>query len=98
MKQIHAYKMDLTRIEGKGDFPCPKCGANISPEDEKEDTYSILGSKANDDGLEEIIIRCNKCSCQIHITGFALLQNLPNMGHSSLSVLRVEAPILVDHV
>ena len=74
MKQLHAYKVDLTRIEGNGDFACPRCGTEISPDDETEAVYSILGSKVNSNGLEEVVICCNKCSSHIHLTGFSLLQ------------------------
>jgi len=76
MNQTHAYKVNLTKINGDGDFPCPRCGSIMSPDDEWEKAYSILGSKATNDGLEEIVIRCNKCSSHVHLTGFSLLQTL----------------------
>jgi len=76
MKHIHAYKIDLTKIEGNGDFACPKCGTTISPDDQTETVYSILGSKVNKNGLEEVVIRCNKCSSHIYMTGFSLLQQM----------------------
>ncbi len=80
MKQIHAYRIDLTRIEGNGDFPCPRCGTKLSPDDETEETYTILGSRANDYGLEEIAIQCNRCSSHIHLTGFSMLQKIKEAG------------------
>ena len=73
MKQIHAFKIDLTKIEGNGDLTCPRCGTKISPDDETEATYSILGSKVNSNCLDEVLICCNKCSSHIHLTGFSLL-------------------------
>lgn len=76
MKQIHAHKIDLTKIEGNGDFACPRCGTKISPDDETEAVYSILGSKVNSNGLEEVVICCHKCSSHIHLTGFSLLQEM----------------------
>ena len=76
MKQTHAYKINLVRIEGDGEFSCPRCGATISPDEEDEEAYSIIGSKANSNGLEEIVVRCNKCHSNIHVTGFSLLQSL----------------------
>jgi len=76
MEQIHAYKIDLTKIEGKGDFPCPRCGTKISPDDKTEKTYSILELKVSSHGLEEIVIRCNRCYSHIHLTGFSLLQKI----------------------
>jgi phage terminase large subunit GpA-like protein len=75
-KQILAYKLDLTKIDGKGDFLCPQCGTKISPDDESEETYSILETKANSHGLEEVIICCNTCASQIRLMGFAFIQKL----------------------
>ena len=76
MKQKYAYKIDLTKIEGNGNFACPRCRTKISPDDETEAVYSILGSKTKSNGLKEIVIRCNKCSSHIHLTGFSLLQEM----------------------
>jgi predicted nucleic-acid-binding Zn-ribbon protein len=66
-------ELDLTQIDGNGDFPCPKCGTTISPEDETEDVYIILDEKVNDEILEEMLIQCNKCGCRIRLTGFSIL-------------------------
>jgi 5-methylcytosine-specific restriction endonuclease McrA len=76
MKQAYAFTVDLTKIQGKGDFSCPKCGADISPDDTTEKTYSIIEPKVNNYGLEELVICCNNCSSQIHLTGFSLLEKL----------------------
>jgi hypothetical protein len=76
LKHIHVHKIDLTEIEGNGDFACPRCGTKISPDDQTEGVYSILGSKVNSNGLEEVVIRCNKCSTHIHLTGFSFLQEI----------------------
>ncbi len=67
-------ELDLTKIDGNGDFPCPKCGITISPEDESEDVYIILEEKVNGEALEELTIQCNKCGCQIRLTGFPALE------------------------
>ena len=75
-KTSTVHVVDLTKIDGDGDFACPTCGVVISPEDETEDTYVIQnvkmqGSANSPDGqLEELVIRCNKCGSTIHITGF----------------------------
>lgn len=66
-------ELDLTKIDGNGDFPCPQCGTTISPEDETEDVYIILEEKVNDEVLEEMLIQCNKCGCRIRLTGFSIL-------------------------
>jgi predicted RNA-binding Zn-ribbon protein involved in translation (DUF1610 family) len=65
------YVIDLTQIEGDGDFLCPNCGTLISPDDESETTYTIQEVRMKkDEQLEELVIRCNKCQSTIHVTGF----------------------------
>lgn len=73
-KQVLVTELDLTKIDGNGDFPCPNCGVNISPEDETEDVYTILEEKVRNDALEEMLIQCNKCRSQIRLTGFSILE------------------------
>lgn len=67
-----AYIVDLAKIDGKGEFPCPKCGANISPDDPTESTYSILEPKVKGTSLEEVLILCKKCTSHISLVGFSL--------------------------
>jgi len=68
----NVYVVDLTKIDGDGDFLCPRCGALISPEDETEATYVIQEVKMRkSDQLEELVIKCRKCESVIHITGFS---------------------------
>lgn len=69
-KQTKITELDLTKIEGNGDFPCPSCGIIISPEDETEEVYTIIDEKVNDEVLEELIIQCNTCSRRIRLIGF----------------------------
>ena len=76
MEQTHAYKVDLTEIDGNGDFPCPRCGNVISPVETAEETYCILEAKVKGSGLEEVVISCNKCKSHVHLTGFSLLEEL----------------------
>ena len=73
-KQGLVNELDLTKIDGNGDFQCPKCGITISPEDESEDVYTIVNEKVNKDVLEELVIQCNKCGCRIRLTGFPALE------------------------
>jgi predicted RNA-binding Zn-ribbon protein involved in translation (DUF1610 family) len=73
-KQMLVSELDLTKIDGKGDFPCPNCGVTISPEDESEDVYIILEEKVRNNALEELVIQCNKCGSQIRLTGFPILE------------------------
>ena len=62
--------VDLTKIEGDGSFPCPKCGVVISPEDETEEFYKILDTKVVDDQLTELVVECGSCKSVIKLTGF----------------------------
>jgi len=73
-KQMLVSELDLTKIDGNGDFPCPNCGVIISPEDETEDVYTILEETVRNDALEEMLIQCNKCRSQIRLTGFSILE------------------------
>jgi hypothetical protein len=76
MKQTCAYSIDLTKIDGEGNFLCPVCGTLISPDDTSEETYSVVEPIVSDNGLEELIIYCNLCGNQIHLIGFSLLKEL----------------------
>ncbi len=76
MKQIQSPVLDLTKIDGNGEFPCPECGNRISPDDCAEEGYSILEVKVKTQNLDEVIIQCNKCATTIHLTGFSLLQKI----------------------
>jgi len=74
MKQTR--RVDLTKIDGNGDFSCPQCGIVISPEDSTDEKYSVLEPKVKNNGLEEVVILCNSCGSHIHLTGFSLLQEI----------------------
>ena len=72
MKQSNpqVFTLDLSKIEGKGDFPCPSCGVAISPDDESDSVYTIVDTKINGEKLEELVIQCNKCGTKIRLVGF----------------------------
>jgi DNA-directed RNA polymerase subunit RPC12/RpoP len=72
VKQPLIYQVNLTRIQGEGDFPCPNCGVVISPEDETENVYRILETKVKGQTLEELVIQCNKCGSKIRLVGFII--------------------------
>ncbi len=76
MKQSSIYRVDLTEIQGEGDFPCPKCGVIISPDDTTETVYTILETKVKHETLEELVILCNQCESKIRLVGFLPLQPL----------------------
>ncbi|MCK5158447.1 MAG: hypothetical protein KAR08_04790 [Candidatus Heimdallarchaeota archaeon] len=66
------YQVDLKELQGEGDFLCPGCGVVISPEDETEDVYVILGTKVNGNNLEELVIQCNQCKSKIRLLGLTV--------------------------
>jgi len=69
-KKNVAYTLDLTKIDGQGDFSCPKCKVNISPEDESENIYSILEVHSKNGLLKEVLITCKICGSTLRILGF----------------------------
>ncbi|MGB9959069.1 MAG: hypothetical protein ACPLKQ_00910 [Candidatus Bathyarchaeales archaeon] len=72
VKKSELYTVDLTKIDGDGAFPCPRCGAIISPDDETEEIYQIVDTKVEGDSLAELTIVCNKCGSTIRLVGFLL--------------------------
>ena len=75
-KQFLAHTINLIELDGKGDFLCPTCQATISPDDETEESYSILEPKVKNNTLEGLLIRCKNCSNKIFLTGFSALDNI----------------------
>jgi transcription initiation factor IIE alpha subunit len=99
MKQTQMYVLDLNKMEGNGAFSCPGCGNVISPDDCNEEVYSIIEPKVSKDGLEELVIRCGKCGSQLHLTGFSLLQDVPDVKLEELENEQKErTPCHVHHV
>jgi transcription elongation factor Elf1 len=71
------FRIDLTEIEGDGDFYCPACGKKISPDDYSGLNYCILDVKTKVDGrVEEAIVQCRMCGSIICLDGFDLLEDL----------------------
>ena len=70
LKKVVKYMIDLTKIDGDGAFPCPKCGTLISPDDESEDTYQIVSTRVKGDELAELVLTCKKCGTTMKLTGF----------------------------
>jgi DNA-directed RNA polymerase subunit RPC12/RpoP len=76
------FHIDLTKIEGEGEFLCSTCGKIISPDDETGMTYDILETKTDEDGtLENIIIQCKTCGSITHIKGFEALTETPDLDY-----------------
>ena len=70
VKKSAMYTVDLTKIDGDGAFPCPKCGTVISPDDETEEIYQIVETRVKNDELAELVLMCNKCGSTIKLVGF----------------------------
>ena len=73
MQMSRFFTVDLTKIKGKGDFSCPRCGTKISPDDRSEKAYKILEAHVRRGELDSIMLQCNRCESQIHLTGFHAL-------------------------
>jgi DNA-directed RNA polymerase subunit RPC12/RpoP len=73
MDKNKSFVIDLSKIEGSGEFQCPECGATISPDDRSDDAYTILKPVVKEDRLEKLIIQCNVCGSKIGLVGFHLL-------------------------
>lgn len=78
MKMSHspiACVINLQRLKSEeGSFPCPGCGALISPDDLSDKTYRIYQVEMEDDLIKEVVIHCNLCGIEIHLTGFELYE------------------------
>jgi predicted RNA-binding Zn-ribbon protein involved in translation (DUF1610 family) len=70
VKRDITYTIDLTKIDGDGAFPCPKCSTMISPDDESEELYHVVETKVKDDELAELVLTCKKCRSTIRLVGF----------------------------
>ena len=64
------YRIDLTKIDGEGDFSCPRCGLTISPDDETRDSYDILMTHSDRGILKEVVVVCKNCMSFIYLAGF----------------------------
>jgi hypothetical protein len=93
MERRRVFEVDLARIEGDGDFSCPRCENSISPDDESEQSYSLLEPKVNRHGLTKLIIRCNNCASRIHLTGFPFLEELAAKAEEELESEKPETPM-----
>jgi len=76
------FKIDLRKIEGEGEFPCPVCGELISPDDESGVTYGVVETIADEDGdVQEVTIQCRKCRSLIQLVGFEALAGTEDLDY-----------------
>ena len=78
---------ELERTSGPG------YGNAISPDYCNEEAYSILETNFSSHGLEELMISCKSAS-QLHLTGFSLLQRMPDKITRTLK-MRKEKELIV---
>ncbi|MCS7124384.1 MAG: hypothetical protein NZ932_03080 [Candidatus Bathyarchaeota archaeon] len=74
IKKGAVYTIDLTKIDGDGAFPCPKCGVTISPDDESDEIYEILDTVVAGTTLAELVLQCKRCRSIIRLVGFLQLE------------------------
>lgn len=64
------YRIDITKIHGDGEFPCPECNVLIVPDDETEEIYRIVQTVIKNGELEELVLQCKSCGAKIRLVGF----------------------------
>lgn len=72
-QEAMTFFVSLLETEGRGEFRCPRCGVEISPDDTTENAYRIVELIMKEDELDKIVIECNNCGSIIHLIGFDLL-------------------------
>jgi ribosomal protein S27AE len=94
MKKAELYEIDLQKLEGKGDFPCPKCGNIIDPDDETEKAYKIIETKIKNGELAELVLVCGKCGSKIKLVGFMSSAQIPALKQIVARSKRYEKTLL----
>lgn len=65
------FEVDLVTLENKdGVFACPRCEQLISPDDDSDQTYTILDTIMASGHLSALIIECRDCNAVIRLIGF----------------------------
>lgn len=78
IRNVEPYIIDLTKIDGDGTVPCPKCGNAISPDDETNETYKVIEPIMVNGKFTGLVISCGSCNTQITLTGFQeLVEDIP---------------------
>ena len=66
-----SFALDLTKVEGGGEFKCPSCDNLISPDDDSVEKYKIIETvMVDEETLERMVIQCNTCKSIINLEGF----------------------------
>ena len=64
------FTIDVKKLSEDGDFPCPKCGVIISPDDESKAIYDDPEPLMYGTELEAVLLCCKKCGNTIKLVGF----------------------------
>ena len=67
------YTIDLRKVKDEGEFPCPRCKALISPDDESDQNYLLLDTEMKHDDLSALLIECRRCNAVIRLEGFPIV-------------------------
>ena len=62
--------LNSSLTQQNGNFLCPECGL-LSPDDETENNYCILATNVNCNGLESLVVQCQRCMSEIRLVGFS---------------------------
>jgi predicted RNA-binding Zn-ribbon protein involved in translation (DUF1610 family) len=76
LRQVKAYKLNISQTDENGAFQCPNCGKTISPDDHSEETYTVYETSMAENSLTEVVLYCKGCLSFIHLIGFQKLQFL----------------------
>ena len=68
--------INLTEIEGDGEFSCPRCGKIVSPDDDSGEVYDVLETEETEGLLNNVTIECRNCKSIIQLEGFDLLKEI----------------------
>lgn len=71
LEQSLCFVLDLSLTGRNGEFLCVECGLLLSPDDETEDNYSLVGTTVNCNGLESLVMQCQRCISEIRLVGFS---------------------------
>ena len=70
MNEYQTINLFSKEVSDEASFQCPKCKNLISPDDNSEENYKILGAKFSEDKdtvVRELMLQCIKCGTKIKL-------------------------------